>query len=78
MRVIIPPMTSQYLNLTKNSSLALAVAYPDLYRTIDTMINQSGRSIQLVLILAGTYLSFSLVISLFLNWYNNKVALVER
>ena len=78
MRVIIPPMTSQYLNLTKNSSLALAVAYPDLYRTIDTMINQSGRSIQLVLILAGTYLSFSLVISLFLNWYNDKVALVER
>ncbi len=78
LRVIIPPLTSQYLNLTKNSSLALAVAYPDLYRTIDTMINQSGRSVQLIVILAGTYLSISLLISAFLNWYNKRIALVER
>ncbi len=60
LRVIIPPLTSQYLNLTKNSSLALAVAFPDLYRTIDTMINQSGRSLQLIVIMAAIYLSISL------------------
>lgn len=78
LRVIIPPLTSQYLNLTKNSSLALAVAFPDLYRTIDTMINQSGRSLQLVVIMAAIYLSISLIISAFLNWYNKRIALVER
>lgn len=78
LRVIIPPLTSQYLNLAKNSSLALAVAYPDLYRTASTVINQSGRPIQIILIMAGTYLTFSLIISAFLNWYNAKVALVER
>lgn len=78
LRVIIPPLTSQYLNLTKNSSLALAVAFPDLYRTIDTMINQSGRSLQLVVIMAAIYLSISLIISAFLNWYNKQITLVER
>ncbi len=78
LRVIIPPLTSQYLNLTKNSSLALAVAFPDLYRTIDTMINQSGRSLQLIVIMAAIYLSISLTISAFLNWYNKQIALVER
>lgn len=78
LRVIIPPLTSQYLNLTKNSSLALAVLFPDLYRTINTIINQSGRSIQPIVILALTYLSFSLLISFFLNWYNRQIALVER
>lgn len=78
LRVIIPPLTSQYLNLTKNSSLALAVLFPDLYRTINTIINQSGRAIQPIVILALTYLSFSLLISFFLNWYNRKIALVER
>ena len=78
LRVIIPPLTSQYLNLTKNSSLALAVLFPDLYRTINTIINQSGRAIQPIVILALTYLSFSLFISFFLNWYNRKIALVER
>ncbi|WP_420629241.1 ABC transporter permease subunit [Candidatus Leptofilum sp.] len=78
LRVIIPPLTSQYLNLTKNSSLALAVLYPDLYRTINTIINQSGRAIQPIVILALTYLSFSLFISFFLNWYNRRIALVER
>lgn len=78
LRVIIPPLTSQYLNLTKNSSLALAVAYPDLFQVINTIINQSGRSIQPILLMAIVYLSFSIAISLFLNWYNARIALVER
>lgn len=78
LRVIIPPLTSQYLNLTKNSSLAAAVLYPDLYRTINTIINQSGRAIQPFVIMALIYLSISLFISFFLNWYNQKIALVER
>lgn len=78
LRVIIPPLTSQYLNLTKNSSLAAAVLFPDLYRTINTIINQSGRAIQPIIIMALIYLSISLFISFFLNWYNQKIALVER
>ncbi|MCB8926747.1 MAG: ABC transporter permease subunit [Ardenticatenaceae bacterium] len=78
LRVIIPPLTSQYLNLTKNSSLAAAVLFPDLYRNINTIINQSGRPIQPIVIMALIYLSISLFISFFLNWYNNKIALVER
>ncbi len=78
LRVIIPPLTSQYLNLTKNSSLAAAVLFPDLYRTINTIINQSGRAIQPIIIMALIYLSISLLISLFLNWYNRRIALVER
>ncbi len=78
LRVIIPPLTSQYLNLTKNSSLAIAVGYPDLWSTAFTTLNQSGRAIQVFLIAMGTYLLFSLTISAFLNWYNRRVALVER
>lgn len=78
LRVIIPPMTSQYLNLTKNSSLALAIGYPDLWQVMNTIINQSGRSIQPILLTAATYLIFSLLISFFLNWYNQRVQLVER
>lgn len=78
LRVIIPPLTSQYLNLTKNSSLAIAVGYPDLWSTAFTTLNQSGRAIQVFLIAMGTYLVFSLTISAFLNWYNRRVALVER
>ncbi len=78
LRVIIPPMTSQYLNLTKNSSLALAIGYPDLWQVMNTIINQSGRSIQPILLTATTYLIFSLLISFFLNWYNQRVQLVER
>lgn len=78
LRVIIPPLTSQYLNLTKNSSLASAVLFPDLLRNINTIINQSGRPIQPVVIMALIYLSISLFISFFLNWYNQKIALVER
>lgn len=78
LRVIIPPLTSQYLNLVKNSSLAIAVGFPDLWSTSFTTLNQSGRSIQVFLLVMGTYLSFSLFISFLLNWYNRRIALVER
>jgi len=78
LRVIIPPLTSQYLNLTKNSSLAIAVGFPDLWSVAFTTLNQSGRAIQVFLLVMGTYLLFSLCISFFLNWYNRRVALVER
>ena len=78
LRVIIAPLTNQYLNLVKNSSLAIAVAYPDLWSTAYTTLNQSGRAVQVFLLVMGTYLSFSLIISFFLNWYNRRIALVER
>ena len=78
LRVIVPPLTSQYLNLTKNSSLAIAVGYPDLWSTAYTTLNQSGRAIQVFLLVMGTYLVISLSISFFLNWYNRRIALVER
>jgi general L-amino acid transport system permease protein len=78
LRVIIPPLTSQYLNLVKNSSLAIAVGFPDLWSTSFTTLNQSGQSIQVFLLVMGTYLSFSLLISFILNWYNQHIALVER
>jgi len=78
MRVIIPPLTSQYLNLTKNSSLAIAVGYPDLFAVGSTIINQSGRAVEIILIMMGVYLTFSLLTSLFMNWYNKHTRLVER
>ncbi|GIK39134.1 MAG: hypothetical protein BroJett011_29670 [Chloroflexota bacterium] len=78
LRVIIPPMTSQYLNLTKNSSLAIAIGYPDLVAVGNTVLNQSGFPVQVIIIFMVSYLSLSLIISAFLNWYNKKVALVER
>ncbi|GAB4441531.1 MAG: hypothetical protein Kow0031_23560 [Anaerolineae bacterium] len=78
MRVIIPPMTSQYLNLTKNSSLAVAIAFPDLVAVGNTVLNQSGFAVQVILVFMASYLTLSLSISAFLNWYNKKVALVER
>jgi general L-amino acid transport system permease protein len=79
MRVIIPPLTSQYLNLTKNSSLAVAIAYPDLVSVFaGTALNQTGRAIEIILITMATYLVISLVTSTFMNWYNAKVAIVER
>jgi len=77
-RVIIPPMTSQYLNLTKNSSLAVAIAFPDLVSVGNTVMNQSGFAVQVIIIFMVAYLIISLLISAFLNWYNKKVALVER
>lgn len=78
LRVAIPPLTSQFLNLTKNSSLALAVGYPDLFSVSQTILNQSGAELQVFLLLMGTYLSFSLVTSTFTNWYNRRMSLQER
>lgn len=78
LRVIIPPMTSQYLNLTKNSSLAVAIGYPDLVAIANTTMNQTGQAIEAIAMLMAVYLSISLAISLFMNWYNARVRLVER
>jgi general L-amino acid transport system permease protein len=78
LRVIVPPMTSQYLNVTKNSSLAVAVGYPDLVSVANTSINQTGQAIEGIAIIMAVYLSISLSISAFMNWYNKRIALVER
>lgn len=78
MRVIIPPLTSQYLNLTKNSSLAVAIAYPDLVAVGGTVLNQSGQAIEIVAIWMTIYLTISLLTSAFMNWYNSRISLVER
>jgi len=78
LRVIIPPLTSQMLNLTKNSSLAVAIGYPDFVSVANTTINQTGQSIEGVALIMAVYLFFSLTTSVFMNWYNKKVALVER
>lgn len=78
LRVIIPPLTSQYLNLTKNSSLAIAVGFPDLVTVTNTIGNQSGRVIQVFALVMLAYLMLSLAISALLNWYNRRVAIVER
>ncbi len=78
MRVIVPPMTSQYLNITKNSSLAIAIGYPDLVASINVTINQTGQAIENILIIMAAYLSVSLSISAFMNWYNKRIALRER
>ncbi len=78
LRVIVPPMTSQYLNLTKNSSLGVAIGYPDLVAVANTTMNQTGQAIEAIAITMGVYLFISLVISFAMNWYNNRVRLVER
>jgi general L-amino acid transport system permease protein len=78
MRVIIPPLASQYLNLTKNSSLAIAIGFPDLMYAGGTVNNQSGKAIEVVFILMVVYLSLSLMTALFMNWFNSRVKLVER
>ncbi len=79
LRVIIPPLTSQYLNLTKNSSLAAAIAYPDIVLVFGgTVLMQTGQAVEIIAIIMGFYLFVSLVISMFMNWYNKKMALVER
>ncbi len=75
LRVIVPPMTSQYLNLTKNSSLAVAIGYPDLVSIANTTLNQTGQAIEGIAIIMLVYLSISLSISAFMNWYNRRVAL---
>ena len=78
LRVIIPPLTSQMLNLTKNSSLAVAIGYPDFVSVAGTTINQTGQAIEGVAMIMAVYLFFSLTTSAFMNWYNKKIALVER
>jgi general L-amino acid transport system permease protein len=79
LRVIIPPLTSQYLNLAKNSSLALAIGYMDVVATIGGIsLNQTGREMECMLIVMGIYLVISLLISSGMNWYNNRMQLVER
>jgi len=78
LRVIIPPLTSQMLNLTKNSSLAVAIGYPDFVSVAGTTINQTGQAMEGVALMMVVYLFFSLTTSAFMNWYNKRVALVER
>ena len=79
LRIIIPPTTNQYLNLTKNSSLAAAIAYPDVVLVFaGTALMQTGRAIEIVSITMATYLSISLAISAFMNYYNKKVAITEK
>ena len=78
MRVIIPPMTSQFLNITKNSSLAVAIGYQDIVSIANTTLNQTGQAIEGIAIIMLVYLTISLSISLFMNWYNKRIALVER
>ena len=79
LRIIIPPTTNQYLNLTKNSSLAAAIAYPDLVLVFaGTALMQTGRAIEIVSITMLTYLSLSITISVFMNWYNKKMAIKEK
>ncbi len=78
LRVIVPPLTSQYLNLTKNSSLSVAVGYPDLVNVANTTINQTGQAIEGISVIMLVYLATSLATSAFMNWYNARIALVER
>ena len=78
LRVIIPPMTSQYLNLTKNSSLAVAIGYQDIVSVANTTLNQTGQAIEAIALIMAVFLTISLSISLFMNWYNARIALVER
>jgi general L-amino acid transport system permease protein len=79
MRIIIPPLTSNYLNLTKNSSLGVAIAYPDLVSVFaGTVLNQTGQAVEVILITMLVYLSLSLFTSFFMNWFNARMALVER
>ena len=78
LRVIVPPLTSQYLNLTKNSSLAVAIGYPDLLAVANTTMNQTGQAIEAIAIVMAVYLSISLAISLLMNWYDARLRLTER
>ena len=78
LRVIIPPLTNQYLNLTKNSSLAVAIGYPDVVSIATTALNQTGRAVECIAIIMAVYLTLSLSISAFMNWYNKRSAIKER
>ena len=78
LRVIVPPLTNQYLNTTKNSTLAIAIGYPDLVSIANTTLNQTGQAIEGIGIIMAVYLTISLSISAFMNWYNKRIALKER
>lgn len=78
LRVIVPPLTSQLLNLTKNSSLAVAIGYPDFVQVAGTTINQTGQAVEGVALMMLVYLTFSLLTSAYMNWYNKKIKIVER
>lgn len=78
LRVIVPPLTNQYLNLTKNSSLAVAIGYPDVVSIANTTLNQTGRAVECIAIIMGVYLTTSLATSASMNWYNKRVAIRER
>jgi general L-amino acid transport system permease protein len=78
LRVIIPPLTSQYLNLTKNSSLAVAIGYQDIVSVANTTLNQTGQAIEAIALIMAVFLTISLSISLFMNWFNARIALTER
>ncbi|NJK80995.1 MAG: ABC transporter permease subunit [Chloroflexaceae bacterium] len=78
LRIIIPPTTNEYLNLTKNSSLAIAIAYPDLFNVSRTILNQTGQAVSVIGLIMVSYLTISLVTSLLMNLYNRRVRLVER
>jgi general L-amino acid transport system permease protein len=78
LRIIIPPLTSQYLNLAKNSSLAIAIGYPDLFSVSRTMANQTGQPVSVIVLVMGTYLAISLATSLLMNLYNRRVQILER
>ena len=79
MRVIIPPLISQYLNLTKNSSLAIAVGYMDITATLGGItLNQTGREMETLMLLMAMYLSISVTVSMIMNWYNNMIKMRER
>jgi general L-amino acid transport system permease protein len=78
LRVIVPPLTSQFLNLTKNSSLAVAIGYPDVVSIANTAINQNGQALECILLIMAVYLTVNLATALLMGWYNRRVALVER
>ena len=78
LRVILPPLTNQYLNLTKNSSLAVAIGYQDVVSIANTTLNQTGQAIEAIALIMAVFLTISLGISFFMNWYNARIALVER
>ena len=78
MRIIIPPLASQYMNLVKNTSLGAAVGYSELMMVSSTIIEKTGQSIELAAIWIVVYLGLSLLVSLFMNWFNHRMALVER
>ncbi len=78
MRVIVPPLTSQYLNLAKNSSLAIAIGYPDLFNVGATIANQTGQPVPVILLIMVTYLAMSLFTSVVMNIYNRRVQILEK